>query len=231
MYKINWNKGFKGHVCCGSRAHLDQSCCRPEAHLGHGLTLASAWDAVQAWAWAGEGAQGRSAGGDGSLRHTVAIYFLDHAKRTSSCQWVHNLNKKVHHKKKNRGTGAHTIPVMTPGSVPSACHAEMRVRIEAEGFPCWSGRCCPGWAAPSHGSPVVSACRSACCSVAGSSSAISAWRRRPYWPRTSPPYPWERSTQPVQPELTHPEITCPPWLSCISLCANMFLHNNWTLQW
>ncbi len=77
-------------------------------------------------------------------------------------------------------------------------------------MPCWDegtyrgggvfcagqGDVVPGWAAPSHGSPEVSACRSACCSGACSSSAISASRRCPYWPRTSPPCPWERSHNP-----------------------------------
>lgn len=64
--------------------------------------------------------------------------------------------------------------------LPFACHAVRQGRRGEAGSQCWLRRCCPDWEGPSPGSPVVSACRSACCSDAGFSSAISEWNRRLY---------------------------------------------------
>lgn len=72
-------------------AHLDERCCGPEAHLCHRLPLPSARQSVETWAGAGERAKRGGSGGDGGLRHAVAIHLLHHSKGSSSCQRVHNL--------------------------------------------------------------------------------------------------------------------------------------------
>lgn len=77
-----------------SVTHLDKRGRCSEAHLGHRLPLASALRAAEAGARAGEGAKRGSAGGDGSLRHAVAVHLLHHAEGPTTCQWVNDLQVK-----------------------------------------------------------------------------------------------------------------------------------------
>lgn len=128
----------------GPRTHLHQGRSCPEAHLGHGFTLASPREPAEARAGAGEGAEGSGTRRDRCVRSTQAVSrVIRHAEGPAPGQGVYDLADG--RRRKSQGQGHRyggSFPPQTPPwrtqlpPLPVGPRVPGRLRRNPGGSPC-----------------------------------------------------------------------------------------------